>query len=50
MEEGVWLQSRFDGYVDGRYVFNPVHVKWAEHWSDFKKAAPEVGRASGGRP
>jgi hypothetical protein len=50
VDEGVWLQSRFDGYLDGRYLLSSVRMKWAEQWSHFRKAAPEVGAVSGGRP
>jgi len=49
VDEGVWLQSRFSGHIDGRYLFNSLRVNSAEQWSNFRKVAPQVGQVSGGK-
>lgn len=40
-EDGVWLPSRIDAYVDGRVLIRSFHVRQRERMSDVRKTSAE---------
>ncbi len=50
LDEGAWLLSSLDGYVDGRILIKSLHLKVKEQNSDFRKIVAGAGDPRPAKP